>query len=274
MTLPDLVPYLRYYVNRHCPAQAWQVGPRTIPDHELVLIMAGRGQLTAEGKNSLLQAGHLLYFRPGLLHTLRSDPAHPLVFHALHFSYTHVSYSNGQWTTGQDDTMLPVPTIQDCARSQHLDRLFCAIGRYWSEPPVGNSLACRGLFLQLLHQVIAGSAERPAGSLRAVAAILATRDTIDVQFASRLFVRELAGQAGLSVDYYTRLFRQTTGMTPQDYISHVRIAKARELLLDPAVKVREVALRVGYPDEFFFSRMFKKQVGISPQAFQNLSDKT
>ncbi len=274
MTLPDLVPYLRYYVNRHCPAQAWQVGPRTIPDHELVLIMAGRGQLTAEGKNSLLQAGHLLYFRPDLLHTLRSDPAHPLVFHALHFSYTHVSYSNGQWTTGQDDTMLPVPTIQDCAKSQHLDSLFSAIGRHWPESPAGNSLACRGLFLQLLHQVIAGSAERPAGSLRAVAAILATRDTIDVQFASRLFVRELAGQAGLSVDYYTRLFRQTTGMTPQDYISHVRIAKARELLLDPAVKVREVALRVGYPDEFFFSRMFKKQVGISPQAFQNLSDKT
>ncbi|NLO36264.1 MAG: AraC family transcriptional regulator [Clostridiaceae bacterium] len=274
MILSDLVPYLRYYVDRHCPAQAWQVGPRTIPDHELVLITAGQGQIVVDGKSGLVQAGRLLYFQPGLQHTLKSDPNRPLVFHALHFSYTRVSYSHGQWTIGQDDTPLPVPTIQDCVRSQHLDRLFCAIGRHWSESPVGNSLACRGLFLQLLHQVIAGSSGRPAGSQHAVAAILATRDTIDVQFASRLSVRELAGQAGLSVDYFTRLFRQVTSMTPQDYICHVRIAKARELLLDPAAKVREVALRVGYPDEFYFSRLFKKQVGISPQAFQNLSDRT
>lgn len=272
MPLSDIIPYLRYRVHRHCPAAIWQVGPRTIPDHELVLITAGCGQVRVDGKEHDIYPGYLLYFWPGVQHTLKNDPMRPMSFQAIHFSYTQASYNNGQWQSlSLDDVPLPVPAVQLSSNCKHLETLFKDIGRHWPQQPAGNSLICRGLFLQVLHQIISGSSVDP-GNQRTMAAVQATLDIIHAQYSDRLSVRDLSAKAGLSADYYTRLFRRMTGMTPQDYISYYRISMAKNILADPAVKIRSVAARVGYEDEFFFSRMFKKQVGISPQAFRQLMD--
>lgn len=74
----------------------------------------------------------------------------------------------------------------------------------------------------------------------------------------------LAGQLGLNRSYFSTLFRQRTGLSPQQYLLKCRMEHARELLCGYGFTPGEAALAVGYPDIFAFSRMFKRYYGFSP----------
>ncbi len=77
----------------------------------------------------------------------------------------------------------------------------------------------------------------------------------------------------LTKDYVRRIFKQKTGCTPNVYLNRLRIDKAKELLLsgDKAFNVKYVSAACGFNDPYYFSRMFKRQTGISPAHFKRLS---
>jgi two-component system response regulator YesN len=65
------------------------------------------------------------------------------------------------------------------------------------------------------------------------------------------------------------LFKQETGETINEYLTKVRIEKAKELLSDPRNKFYEVCYTVGYSDPSYFSKLFKKYTGLTPSAFRD-----
>lgn len=76
------------------------------------------------------------------------------------------------------------------------------------------------------------------------------------------------GQAlNMDFDYLNRLFKKQLNVTIFTYLNRVRVNKAKELLLEGHRKAYEIAGEVGYCDEFYFSKMFKKEVGVSPSAW-------
>jgi len=76
--------------------------------------------------------------------------------------------------------------------------------------------------------------------------------------------RELAAELGISANYLTDIFRQEMEISPMDYLTRVRIHKAKELLTKSNVTITAVAIRVGYADAAYFSRVFRKTVGLTP----------
>ena len=81
-------------------------------------------------------------------------------------------------------------------------------------------------------------------------------------------VEELADYVGLSMDYFTKMFKQFTGLTPIEYVKSVRLAKAVELLRNSNKAISRVAQEVGFEDPSYFSRQFKQVLGMSPSEFQ------
>ena len=79
-----------------------------------------------------------------------------------------------------------------------------------------------------------------------------------------LTVEELAKESCLSVGHFSHLFKKTIGYPPHTYMIYIRMAKARDLLMSTQMSVREVAEEVGCPDQNYFSRIFKKYIGLSP----------
>jgi len=69
--------------------------------------------------------------------------------------------------------------------------------------------------------------------------------------------------------YLSRLFKQERGVNLSEYIEHCRIRKAKELLEDRELKVREVAASVGYEAAHSFTRFFKKATGVTPQEYRD-----
>lgn len=74
----------------------------------------------------------------------------------------------------------------------------------------------------------------------------------------------------LSPSHISRTFKQQFGANLSDYVSRLRIEKAKVLLADPAIKISSIASSIGYQDEKYFSKAFKRFVGMSPKQFRNM----
>ena len=96
-----------------------------------------------------------------------------------------------------------------------------------------------------------------------------TKEYIDEHSNENLTVELLAGMAGLSPKYYVDLFKRRYGMSTTDYISGLRINRAKQFMASTDLRLRDIAHQVGYQDEFYFSRKFKKIVGVSPSVYMN-----
>ncbi|MBW7461479.1 helix-turn-helix domain-containing protein, partial [Paenibacillus sepulcri] len=70
-----------------------------------------------------------------------------------------------------------------------------------------------------------------------------------------------------SETHFRERFRSRYGIWPLEYLTSVRLGAARRLLLVSGRSVREVAHRVGYRDEFYFSRLFRKHTGVTPSQY-------
>ena len=81
----------------------------------------------------------------------------------------------------------------------------------------------------------------------------------------------LASKSGLSYVQFFRRFKAYTGLTPSEYLNSVRLQKAKQLLSNSALLVREIAFACGFENEYYFSNFFKKHTATSPTAFRLLS---
>ncbi len=83
-----------------------------------------------------------------------------------------------------------------------------------------------------------------------------------------LSLEEAATELEISPGYLSRLIKQATGYSFIDFLSRVRINHAMELMLDPAIKIYEVAEKVGYRSQHYFSRAFKNVLGFPPSEYK------
>ncbi|MCC5840371.1 MAG: helix-turn-helix transcriptional regulator [Opitutales bacterium] len=81
-------------------------------------------------------------------------------------------------------------------------------------------------------------------------------------------VSEMAARCGYSLDHFGRVFRKVMGCGAQEFVMKARVARARQLLLESGLSVKQIAAELGYNSPFFFSRQFRSIVGESPTDFR------
>jgi len=82
---------------------------------------------------------------------------------------------------------------------------------------------------------------------------------------------EIAEAIGVSEDYISRVFNRELNLSPWDYLNRYRILQSKQLLLETADTIGAIAHQVGFKDQAYFSRVFHKVAGMSPQAFRDNS---
>lgn len=92
---------------------------------------------------------------------------------------------------------------------------------------------------------------------------------IQKNYMNDIDMGSLASDMGFSSAYLTKLFKKYAGKTPVKLLTEIRIHHAKKLLLETDQSIQEVGINVGYPDQFHFSKTFRKIVGMNPSAFRS-----
>ncbi len=86
-------------------------------------------------------------------------------------------------------------------------------------------------------------------------------------YMNEIYVSDVAKSLGIESSYFSRLFKYKIGESPIEYLTKIRIEKAQQLLKFPPYSVKDVAAAVGFSDPLYFSKAFKRHVGMNPTAY-------
>lgn len=241
--LSDINP--RVYGQRGCTAG--QVIPRHFIElYVLHYVLQGHGRYLVNGHEHAVGPGQIFICRPGDTVSYIADEDDP-------FTYYWVSFDcSGAFSRLLDAEVITAPWALP---------FFTNISRVQSRNAEWRICAqLYEFFAQLEEHQSSGSRQKPDYVAQAI-------NYMQTNYAEPLSISTLASQLGLSRNYFCRLFHETTGQSPQDYLIHWRLETAARLLTEHGLSIKDAATQVGYPDVFSFSRMFKRRFGVSPGAY-------
>ncbi len=145
-------------------------------------------------------------------------------------------------------------------------RLAVEFKHIWMEPQLSSPFQAQQLFAQLLQGLSEELAARQQPSHSWVDQSL---HYMDAHYNEELTREQMAEQAGVSPEHFSRTFRKHTGRTFNAHLTLLRIRSAQQLLLIGTPNLNTLAQQVGYKEGLYLSRKFKESVGLSPSAYRH-----
>ncbi len=150
-------------------------------------------------------------------------------------------------------------SLEDIKRIENHTRVTVQSKGIWTEAEI----------LAMLNRALFGSEMLPAHT-----SALVKRAMVYLQqnYARSLSRWEVAEAVGVSEDYLTRVFNRELEISPWDYLNRYRVLKAQHLLKTTPHSIGSIAHQVGYSDQAYFTRVFSKQTGMSPQSYRDKNE--
>jgi len=164
------------------------------------------------------------------------------------------------------DMMRKAGIIKDGVFELGEARCLLPIIKLASDPAVDSQINANIALQKLLVDIY--NENRQQNVVKADFVIDKLIETIKEQINRWWTVSEMSDFCNLSDDQFRRVFLKRTGMLPKIYIDRLKIQKAGELLMSNRFKITEIATRLGYVDQYHFSRRFKKITGLSPRRYR------
>ena len=244
----------------------WSDGLRSMHKHddrlELNFILSGNGTQVIDGELCNVQAGDVLIHNSGVLHD------ESLIIHSQLKAWC-IAVTNLKLPNLNCNELLPKnfhPRIPCQAVAVELAQLYPLVHRYadTGNYQIANSLA-RAVVL-IIYKIICSTALESTKENNF--AVERVKNYIEEHYSENLTLAELNGLVHSNEYYLSHIFKKVTGYTPQQYILRRRIGKAQCLLIYTSLPLTEISARVGYDDSNYFSRAFKKIVGMPPRLYR------
>jgi AraC-like DNA-binding protein len=244
------------------PDRIWSWGPRRIADFELILALQGDFEFhaTETGERVIQKPGTVLAIMPGELHTYRLLPAGR---RAGFFSCIHLEPDPDGDRAAARRQIIPAPRrLTPVGRDAGIAELFRTAelehrrdGRFRSAIV---SAVVKQIWLRLAEKWAAP--EAGAASVRLDAMVQFLRDRL-LEHPGR---QELAEHFHLTPQHVNLIFKRELGISPVGFVRRELAREAYRLLLMEQLSVKETALRLGFSSSFYFSRVFKQELGFPP----------
>ena len=249
-----------HYVN-YLPIQSGQIwGSRTIPDFELILMVAGRFSY-ADDVNApvLCEPGDVLCIPPGREHVFKNEPGNSLDRPVI--SCIHLEMTNGSFLYGDYELVAPPPVRTRTGNDPVIHELFKRCEQiYAGFSPSRAALLQAVAWEILLHlsEFQEGGAERLSPRMRDML------DFIQRHVLESLARADLARAFSISPEHVNALFKKELNSTPTQQIHRAKVFRAYTCLVHDGLTVKETAEKMGFCDEFYFSKVFRRHIGQPP----------
>lgn len=135
----------------------------------------------------------------------------------------------------------------------------------------GYELVCRGAMLQMLASILRlQSAPRRTASATYLTALRELVDELSGSLHLTWPNTVMAERLNVSEDHFIRLFKEQFGVTPNQYVQHLRHQEAKRCLRETDMKIEAIGMRIGYDSLHHFSHVFKRWQGVSPREYRKL----
>ena len=237
------------------------------PDNILFYCQQGKGWYVL-GKEYFEIKANEYAILPAGTHYMRygADEQDPWSIYWVHFSGTYIQQLNQLLSITASRGAKPVPF--DEKTTENWETIYHSLELGFTIPNICNANFC-------LYKLIANFVfleqhlSVPSAALSTKNAIIdAAIKDMKSQLNQMLTVDEIAARQGISASHLTHLFKSTTGRSPIDYFIQLKMQIACKLLHDSNMKIKSVALEVGYKDPYYFSRAFKNNMSLSPEQYR------
>lgn len=157
--------------------------------------------------------------------------------------------------------------------SENTDALSCTLTRLVDclGSKLQSDIIGKGLVREVFYHVLQGPQASPLFDLVShnthMSKMERTLKHLHNHYGDKLDVEQLASMANMSASTFHRNFKQITASSPIQYVKKLRLSKAKDLLQDQGIKVKQAAAQVGYESATQFSREFTRYFGISPSDY-------
>lgn len=237
----------------------WEEG-RTIPEqYALVYIARGRGVFESEASGARkVAAGSAFVLFPGVWHRYR--PARSTGWDEYWFLFKGEIMDR----LAGEGVFTPQSPVIDVGLNDHLMGQYQRLLELAEMQPLGFREQLSTTALAILASGWAAAQQRELGDRNLEGAIRKARFMMIEHIDQPLEARKIARELHLSYTHFRRLFKRMTGYSPGQYLLHMRIVKAQELLRDTRLSIKQICFMLGFDSPYYFSRIFKAKIGRSP----------
>ena len=233
-------------------------------DNILICCMDGKGWYQVGGKKYTASANQF-FIIPATTQHLRygADEEDPWTIYWIHFSGDLLQALNEYFL--MDTFLAPRPIHFDEYKLELWQQMYDCLEKGYSPENLGYAnlvlyyFIASFLFPQKRTELITRKSEDISDK-----AIEYMKKNISQRFT----VDEMAAKFNFSSSHFHSLFRKKTGLAPMDYFIQLKLQRACQLLDLSELRVNEIAAKIGYDDPYYFSRIFTKVMGKSPQAYR------
>lgn len=273
------------FTGRAPAPRGWVEPRRVIYEHELVLFRGADFVVEVQGQRIECPADSFLIVPPGRWHTTWNTDRRAGYRYWCHFDWDDRFRSADELAM----TFAPAAPVAHMVRvapryvppemahgmlqtpSRVVDLADRLLGKHTSPNP-HDRIVARALLLELLLELLDGGPRRPTeeDSTRNLAWRVRTiLEQLGAEGGEQERIRQALAATGYSYEYLLRLFRRVYGLTPIQFVTALRLERAKLLLRDTDQPVGKIAARVGIHDAAYFAETFRRHVGLLPSEFRN-----
>ncbi|MCT2196356.1 AraC family transcriptional regulator [Paenibacillus sp. p3-SID1389] len=246
-----------------------RIGPSVHDYFLLHTVFEGKGTYTWGGQEYSCRTGDTFVIFPEGLFTYEADSLDP-----WHYAWVALR-GPGVLRQLADVGITPDKPVVSSGEPEELRELYARLRSSFrqSDHPHLESLEAAGWVTLLLHHFgVANREHLPRSAAKEPAMIDRQVEQairwFQLQYPQQIGIEELARNLGYHRAHLFSAFKARTGLSPKQYLTKVRIEKAKELLAGP-LTIDQIASSVGFNDALYFSRQFKKSTGMSPSEYRS-----
>lgn len=232
-------------------------------EYILLYCVEGSGEIGLSDEKYTLKPNSFIIIPPGIRHHYRSSEKNPWTIF-----WTHILGKNADllYTKYIHTYTSPVVSIP---RSEQIQKNFMKIMNILESGYELTGLEYANLTLfnivtQMVYQMAIDASETKTDVITSSISFL--NNNLD----KNLKVEDLAEEQNLSVSRYSELFKKKTGYSPLQYFNKLKIEKSCQYLYFTDLGIKEICAKIGYYDPYYYSRAFKKLMGIPPSKYRKL----
>jgi AraC-type DNA-binding domain-containing proteins len=237
--------------------------------HKMLLVTGGNAKVVIGENKFFLKKGSLVYYSPALPSGVEIYVNEPLSFLTVFFNYVDVVFNDGKFYSSADEANnLPFQVVQSLIDFTSVEACFKKLVNTWQAKLPGYEFISKTLFQEILILIIYNGNNKNsnyAASLKVEKIIQYMREHIGLKIS----LDDLAEMGHISTFYLAKIFKEITGYPVIEYFNKIKFDQAKVMLIEGDKRVKEIAHILGFADEFYFSRSFKKVEGVSPSEYRD-----